>query len=116
MHDFAEGKREKETKLYPGHGPVVVDGRKLIKTYIQHRLDREEEIVQVLCSDESVKDGTWTTWAIVSKIYAAYPQNLWLPAAHGVDLHLKKLKTDGRVKHIGGEGKDGQWALIKRQE
>lgn len=101
------------TKLYPGHGPVVDDGPKWINTYIEHRMKREEEIVQILGSDEDGCDGTRTTWTIVSKIYATYPQNLWLPAAHSVDLHLKKLEKDGRVKHIGGEGKDGQWALVK---
>lgn len=114
MHDFAEGKGHKETKLYPGHGPVVEDGRKLIKTYIQHRLDREAEIVRILGSDEGGEDDVWTTWTIVSKIYAAYPQNLWLPAAHSVNLHLKKLERDGRVKCIGGEGKDGRWLAVER--
>jgi len=117
MHDFVEGKGGKETKLYPGHGPVVEDGRKIINTYIQHRLDREQEIVRVLGSEGGGKDsgGPWTTWTIVSKIYAAYPQNLWLPAAHSVDLHLKKLEKDGRVKHVEGDGKDAQWVLIKGQ-
>jgi hypothetical protein len=111
MHDFAESKGQKETKLYPGHGPVVEEGRELIQMYIQNRLEREKQIVRVLDSDERGKP--WTTWSIVSKIYAAYPQNLWLPAAHGVDLHLKKLEKDGRVKHVGGEGNDSQWALVK---
>jgi hypothetical protein len=81
--------------------------------YIQHRLEREEQIVRVLGSDEGKVDDPWTTWSIVSKIYAAYPQNLWLPAARGVDLHLKKLEKDGRVKHVGGEDKDSQWVLVK---
>jgi len=114
MHGFAESKGQKETKLYPGHGPVVEKGRKLIETYIQHRLEREDQIVQVLGSDEGRKvDDPCTTWSIVSKIYAAYPQNLWLPAANGVNLHLKKLEKDGRVKQVGGEGKDSQWVLVK---
>jgi endoribonuclease LACTB2 len=101
------------TKLYPGHGPVVDDGPALINTYIEHRMKREEEIVQVLGSDGEGDEGIWTTWTIVSKIYAAYPQNLWVPAAQSVDLHLRKLEKDEKVKHVGGEGKDGQWVLIK---
>jgi endoribonuclease LACTB2 len=112
MRNFAESKGQKETKLYPGHGPVVEEGRKLIETYIQHRLEREEQIVQVLGSEEGKVDP-WTTWSIVTKIYVGYPQNLWLPAARGIDLHLKKLEKDGRVKHVGGEGNDGQWMLVK---
>ncbi|KZT24039.1 Metallo-hydrolase/oxidoreductase [Neolentinus lepideus HHB14362 ss-1] len=94
--------------LYPGHGPIVAEGPKTISTYIQHRLERESQILQVLRSSEI----TWTPWTIVSKIYAAYPENLWLPASHGVILHLRKLEKDGKVSFLGGEGKDGQWQLV----
>ncbi|KIM87421.1 hypothetical protein PILCRDRAFT_63579 [Piloderma croceum F 1598] len=113
MHDFAESKGQKETKLYPGHGPVVEEGRELIEMYIQHRFEREEQIVRVLGSEEGSKVDPWTTWSIVTKIYAPYPRNLWLPAAHSINLHLKKLEKDGRVKHVGGEGIDSQWVLVK---
>jgi len=41
------------TKLYPGHGPVVDDGPALINMYIEHRMKREEEIVQVLGEERS---------------------------------------------------------------
>jgi len=106
MRDF-----EGYTKVYPGHGPVVDDGPTLISTYIEHRMKREEEILQVLDSDGEGNDGRWSTWGIVSRIYAVYPQNLWEPAARSVDQHLKKLEKDEKVKHVGGEGKDAQWVL-----
>jgi len=100
------------TKVFPGHGPTVDDGPTLINAYIEHRMKREEEIMQILCSDERGSNGTWTIWSIVSKIYAAYPESLWLPAARSVELHLKKLEKDKKVKHVGGDGTDGQWELI----
>ncbi|KDQ33992.1 hypothetical protein PLEOSDRAFT_1031796 [Pleurotus ostreatus PC15] len=108
-HDFAS--------LYPGHGPVVPDGTGLISTYIKHRLEREEQIVQVLRGVNTVEERTAppqsaTTWNIVSVIYAAYPESLWAPAAHSVDLHLKKLEKDGKAKKLGGEGKDTNWQLL----
>lgn len=30
--------------LYPGHGPVVADGRSMIETYIKHRNAREQQV------------------------------------------------------------------------
>ncbi|TFK45647.1 Metallo-hydrolase/oxidoreductase [Heliocybe sulcata] len=106
-HRDKEPGQTEYTILYPGHGPVVTEGPKTISTYIQHRLERETQVLQVLQSSQ----GTWTPWAIVSKIYAAYPESLWLPASHGVILHLRKLEKDGKVKFLGGEGKDSQWQL-----
>ncbi|KAF9239682.1 beta-lactamase-like protein [Melanogaster broomeanus] len=106
--------RDKYTVLYPGHGPVVQNGAQLISTYIEHRLAREGQIVQVMQQVPKDAEGSWSTWGIVSKIYADYPQNLWEPAARSVDQHLKKLEIDGRVKRLGGEGKDVQWELLAK--
>ena len=97
---------DKDTVLYPGHGPVVHNGEQLIKTYIEHRMEREGQIIQVL-----QQGGTWSTWEIVSKIYAAYPRDLWEPAARSVNQHLYKLETEAKAERLGGEGKDTKWKL-----
>ncbi|KAF7347187.1 Metallo-beta-lactamase domain-containing protein [Mycena venus] len=118
MLEFA--KQEGSPVLYPGHGPVVADGEQVIETYIKHRLEREAQIVEVLkkpppaASAGSADSGThpWTTWTLVATIYAAYPESLWLPAAQGVTLHLRKLEGEGVVKRIGGEGKDTSWEFV----
>ena len=118
--EFGKTEGGKYTRLYPGHGPVVDDGASLIETYISHRLEREEQIVGTLKTPPPVvasgfgggEAGLWTTWTLVTTIYAKYPESLWLPAAHSVDLHLKKLERDGKVKRVGGEGKDTQWAFV----
>lgn len=102
---------DKHTVLYPAHGPVVRNGEQLIKTYIEHRMEREAQIVQVLQQAQKDIGGAWTTWEIVSKIYAAYPHDLWEPAAGSVNQHLHKLVTEGKVKRLGGEGKDTKWKL-----
>lgn len=55
----------------------------------------------------------WTTWTLVATIYKSYPENLWLPAAHGVGLHLVKLEGEGRVVRVSkGEGLGAGWKLI----
>ena len=112
MLDF--GRSSPYTQLYPGHGPVVTSGSELIETYIKHRVEREEQIMQVLQTKPTSSDSEeliWTTWTIVGKIYAQYPENLWLPAVRSVDLHLKKLESEGKVRKAGGEGKDTGWVL-----
>ncbi|EJD06285.1 lactamase [Fomitiporia mediterranea MF3/22] len=106
--------------IYPGHGPVVEDGPGLVATYIKHRLERESQIIEVLNSGPPTKnngdDGSsaWTIWDIVGQIYKDYPENLWLPAAHSVELHLKKLEVDGRVRCLGGDGVKQRWVLLSR--
>ncbi|THH04028.1 hypothetical protein EW145_g5827 [Phellinidium pouzarii] len=106
--------------IYPGHGPVVEDGPALIETYIKHRMDREAQIVRVLSGSppppkegaDSGDEPAWTIWNIVAVIYKDYPENLWLPAAHGVGLHLRKLEDDGRARCLGGEGVKQRWTFI----
>ncbi|KAF9557205.1 lactamase [Agrocybe pediades] len=108
--------------LYPAHGAVVTNGRETISTYIKHRLEREEQVLAVLRSSvpEELRaesqvgsDPTlWTTWNLVRVIYKSYPENLWLPAARGIDLHLKKLESDGALQHAGGEGVESRWRLV----
>lgn len=107
----ADSGHPRYTQLYPGHGPVVAEGSELINTYIKHRLERENQIIQVLKTRPETGELLWTTWTIVGQIYAKYPENLWLAAAHGVELHLKKLVGEGKVKKVGGDGKDTMWEL-----
>lgn len=98
--------------VYPGHGPVVEDGPSAIRTYISHRLERESQIIDVLKRLQSSGCEAVSVWDIVKDIYKDYPENLWLPAAKGVVLHLQKLEVDGRVTCEGGEGTGQKWKLI----
>ncbi|TCD70603.1 hypothetical protein EIP91_002633 [Steccherinum ochraceum] len=118
MIAFNEGKDEAEQYLtvYPGHGPVVDDGPKVIAMYLRHRVEREEQLITFLKQPPPSLslgyDGVWTVWTLVGTIYKEYPKELWEPAAHNVHLHLQKLKTDGQVRHLGGTGKDSEWQWI----
>ncbi|KAI6041234.1 beta-lactamase-like protein [Pisolithus marmoratus] len=104
--------REEYDVLYPGHGPVVQDGAQSIEAYINHRMEREEQILRVMEQPPPEGKDSWTTWDIVSIIYAAYPRELWMSAAMSVNQHLEKLVNDGKVRKLGGEGKDTQWELL----
>jgi len=101
-------------KIYPGHGPVVDDPEVKIKEYIEHRMKREREIVNVLG-----KLGTATTMAITSAIYkvsvddtAVYASNKQLNTFQDVPLsvkfgamrntrqHIEKLLTESKLKEV----------------
>ena len=91
----------------------MVEGAKLIGTYITHRLVREAQNVSVI--ERPGPDGQpWSTWGIVPTIYAAYPQNLWEPAARSMNEHLGKLQAEGKVKRLGDEGKDVKRELLAK--
>lgn len=105
--------------LYPGHGPVEEDGHRIVDMYIKHRLEREVRILDVLKKAPSTGDGLsaaadpqWTVWSIVQTMYKGYPENLWEAAAGSVILHLRKLADEGKVRALGGEGKDSAWILL----
>lgn len=99
--------------LYPAHGPVVKSGRELISTYIKHRIEREQQIIDALRKTPSEGDN-WTTWTIVKTLYASYPENLWVPASRSIELHLKKLLGEGMIHKLGGEGVETSWKLAAR--
>jgi len=103
--------RDKYDILYPGHGPVVRDGAQTIRTYIDHRLERESQILDVLRT--TPPGGSWTTWTIVLRVYEGHPESLLEAAARGVVLHLRKLEREGRVRPLDGESKEAQWELVR---
>ncbi|KAF7731844.1 hypothetical protein EC973_007675 [Apophysomyces ossiformis] len=89
-------------RIYPGHGPVIENGTEKIKDYIQHREQREEQVVQLLKS----KSRSWTPLDITHVIYKDYPESLHLPAAKGIWLILCKLETDGKA-HLSDGSSSG---------
>ncbi|XP_043285242.1 beta-lactamase-like protein 2 homolog [Venturia canescens] len=94
-----------ETKtIYPGHGPVIEDPAPKIQFYIEHRLKREAQILQVL--SEHAKQKGLSDMDIVAFMYQNVSKNLWPAAAVNVRHHLEKLLKEGKVT-----SKDGLWHL-----
>jgi hydroxyacylglutathione hydrolase len=92
-------------RIYPAHGPVVEDGPALIAEYIEHRLLRERQILEVLGG------GPATIPAIVERVYAAVPKNLHAMAGQSVASHLKKLAREGRVHEHPVTDAPSRWEL-----
>ncbi len=80
-------------RIYPGHGPVIDTPQEKIAFYLEHRLERERQILAELAA------GARDVMTIVRSIYREYPQNLHAAAAQSVSAHLDKLEREGRVCH-----------------
>ncbi|KAI2634553.1 metallo-beta-lactamase superfamily protein [Xylaria nigripes] len=87
---------------YPGHGPILTDGRAKIAEYISHRRQRELQVIQTLGSarettGEAGATGAWTPMELVQVIYRDVPEALHVPASRGVTQILQKLKDEDRA-------------------
>ena len=79
-------------QLFPAHGPLIENGRDKIQQYIDHRMDREQQILATM------RDGAEAVTEMVEIIYAAYPESLYAAAGQSVTSHLLKLQAEGRVE------------------
>ncbi|CAK7208743.1 hypothetical protein SCUCBS95973_000205 [Sporothrix curviconia] len=113
-----EGREEGGRILYPGHGPVVEDGPAKITEYIQHRQQREDQVVKLLRTADKTGASTftvdgspasWTAMELVEVIYADVREDLYPAAERGLVQILQKLEGEGKV------AKDGRsWVLRER--
>jgi len=75
---------EEPTRIYPAHGPCIEQGTAKIREYIDHRLERNRQILDAL------DQGAALPMEIVEIVYAAYPkvlhpaaaQNRWSPTSY----------------------------------
>lgn len=89
--------------IYPGHGPVIENGKSVVHQLIKHRNKRELEIVGLLRTM-----GPQTAISLVASIYKDYPRAVWPAAEHGIEQHMCKLQNEGKVC----ASKEG-WTFVK---
>jgi glyoxylase-like metal-dependent hydrolase (beta-lactamase superfamily II) len=77
--------------IYPGHGPTVEDAQGLLRHYLEHRAERERQILAAL------QGGPRTPDEVVPLVYAGYPTDLYPAAARSVLAHLLELEARGAV-------------------
>jgi glyoxylase-like metal-dependent hydrolase (beta-lactamase superfamily II) len=93
--------------LWPTHGPPVTDVRPFLDAYIDHRKDRERQIIERLAAgDTRIKD-------MVPTLYAAVDSRLWPAAAHSVMAHMLELVRSGRVAAKGDPTLDSEYRLVR---
>jgi glyoxylase-like metal-dependent hydrolase (beta-lactamase superfamily II) len=79
--------------LWPTHGGPVRDVKPYVRALHAHRLEREQQILELLAA----ADKPMKVPAMVKRIYAGYPKELHKPAGRSVLAHLVKLVREGRV-------------------
>lgn len=93
-------------RAYPGHGPVVDNGTSKIVEYLEHRKQREEQVLATL-KTATTGAASWSAMDIVKVVYKDVPEELYPAACGGVVQVLSKLEGDGRIL----EDASGRWQL-----
>lgn len=93
--------------IYPTHGAPIDDVRPFVEAYIDHRLEREAQIIGALQS------GTTEIGAIVRSLYQHVDPRLHPAAAMSVLSHLIHLRETGLVTGNQPDGLKTQYALSR---
>lgn len=78
-------------RLYPGHGPIIDDPGATLERLLDHRLDRERQVL------EAVETGAETLESITEATYEKDLTGVEDLARLTVAAHLEKLAIEGRV-------------------
>ena len=88
--------------LAPGHGEIIDDPIRAIDWIIEHRLEREEKVVEALRRSPGL-----TTRELVPQVYRDVHEHLYGLAERSLLAHLIKLEEEGRAIHA-----DKRWSLL----
>jgi glyoxylase-like metal-dependent hydrolase (beta-lactamase superfamily II) len=89
-----QGRRD--AVLWPTHGSPVTDPAPFLDAYVQHRVQREADVLA------AVRSGVGEITEIVRLLYADVREELHKPAARSVLAHLVKLCDEGQVGVASG--------------
>ena len=100
MNDYLASLRKilarDEAQYLPNHGPAITDPQTYVSSFIEHREEREAQILAYL------GEGPKEIADFVPTMYEGYDKRLWYPAAGSVYAHILAMVDDGRVSVDGG--------------
>lgn len=91
-------------EMVPAHGPTITNVQEKLQEYIDHRLQREQQVLDAL---EELPPGV-SIPNIVKQVYMDVDPRLHPVAAWSVEAHLIKLEREGLVERLN----DG-WTLTE---
>ena len=91
----------KPVRVLPAHGPVIENPAAVLRAYIDHRLEREAQVIDAL------RAGDTTPQAIVRRVYQDIRESLVPLAQESVMAHLVKLQQEGRAR-----AENDAWTMI----
>ena len=77
--------------LFPGHGPVIKNAEAKLREYVDHRLWREERIL------EAWNEGRRQPSEMLPTVYDDVPKQAWPLAERQILAHLARLRKLGRI-------------------
>lgn len=84
--------------ICPGHGPLITAPQRKLEELIQHRLEREQQVLRGL------RRGVVTVKELVAEIYPELDSRLYEMAQGQVLAHLVKLEREGKAASLGSAG------------
>jgi glyoxylase-like metal-dependent hydrolase (beta-lactamase superfamily II) len=91
-----------DTSLWPTHGAPVTSPKPFLQAFLEHRLEREAQVLAAVRSGQSDIEG------MVKTMYADVREELHKAAARSVLSNLIKLVDDGVVS-VEGKGKSARY-------
>ena len=82
-------------RMLPAHGQVIDSPSEVLSTYLEHRLQREAQIIDM------VRVGVGQPDALVQRLYPGIRTDLKPMARESVLAHLVKLQEEGRARDDG---------------
>jgi glyoxylase-like metal-dependent hydrolase (beta-lactamase superfamily II) len=89
-------------RALPAHGPVIEDPLALIHYYVEHRMQREAQVLEALAANRS------DVASLARSIYPTLQAALVPMAQESVLAHLQKLESEGRAVNDGSS-----WSIVK---
>ena len=80
-------------EIVPAHGLIITNPQQKLSEYIEHRIEREQQVLHLL---ENYPQGTNIS-TLVQYIYAETDVQLHALAAQSIEAHLLKLEREARV-------------------
>ncbi|KAJ1959645.1 Beta-lactamase-like protein 2 [Dipsacomyces acuminosporus] len=94
-------------------GKEKLNSLRVIEGYIQHRNMRERQILGVLAQPPPANAKGWKIEDITSQVYPDITDpKIILAAQHNTLLHLRKLLSEGRVRHTS---ESDLWVLARQK-
>jgi glyoxylase-like metal-dependent hydrolase (beta-lactamase superfamily II) len=94
--------------ICPGHGPPLREPRRRLEELIEHRMEREEQVI------DGLRQGKATVKELVTEIYPEIAGFLFEVAKGQVYAHLIKLVREGQVFSRGING-DARYELAPQR-
>ena len=93
--------------FWPTHGPSIVDPKAHVQAFIDHRLERQEQILACL------RAGFETIATMVPEMYRGHPEYLYPAAQRSVLAAVELMVTEGLLETDGEVSLDARYRLRK---